>query len=56
MASIPEPNANLAELAERLQSVAKALRSLRPDHPRFPGELDALSAEVRAVSAQIRGK
>ncbi len=54
MASIEEPKANLAELAKRLRSVAQALRGLRVDNPQVPEELDALSNEIRAVSAQIR--
>lgn len=56
MASIREPTGDLAELAERLQSVAQALRSLPTDHPRFSEELIALGKEVKAVSVQIRGK
>ena len=54
MASITEPNADLAELAERLQSVAQALRSLPAGHPEFPEELEVRRREVMAVSAQLR--
>ena len=56
MASITEPKADLAELAERLQCAAQVLRSLPPDHPRLREELAALSEEIRAVAAQLRRK
>ena len=56
MASITEPKADLAELAERPRSVAQVLRSFPADHPRPSEELDALSEEIRVVVAQLRAK
>ena len=56
MASITEPRADLARLAERLGNVAHVLRSLTANHPRLPEELGALSAEIRAVTAELRRK
>jgi hypothetical protein len=55
MASITEPKADFAALAERLQSVARALRNLPADHPQFSEELVALGDEIKAVSVEIRG-
>ena len=56
MASITEPNADWVELAQRLQSVANALRSLPTDHRHLAHELEVLRAEIRAVATQIRGR
>ena len=49
MASITEPRADLAKLAERLRSAADVLRSL-------PAELEALREEISAVAARLRRK
>lgn len=56
MASITELKADLAELAQRLQSVANALKSLPADHLQRSHELEVLREEIRAVATQIRGK
>ena len=56
MASITEPKADLAMLAERLGNVAHLLRSLTANNPRLPEELGALSAEMRAVAAELGRK
>ena len=56
MASITKPKADLAMLAERLGNVAHMLRSLTANNPRLPEELGALSAEIRAVGAELGRK
>ncbi len=56
MASITEPRADLAKLAERLRSAADVLKSLPADHPRFAEELEALREEISAVAAQLPRK
>ena len=53
MASITEPKADLAELAERLRSAAHVLRSLPANHPRLCEELEALREKIGAVAAQL---
>jgi hypothetical protein len=54
MATITEPKADLAELAERLRNAAQVIRSLRAEDPRYPEELTALRREVMAVAAKLR--
>ena len=56
MASITEPKADLAKLAERLGNVAHLLRSLTANNPRLSEELGALSAEMRAIAAELGRK
>ncbi len=54
MALIADPKADLTELAQRLQNVAKALKSLPANHPHLPQEMDTLREEVLAVAMELR--
>ena len=56
MASITAPKADMAVLAQRLQNVANALKSLPADHLQRSHELEVLREEIRAVAPQIRGR
>ncbi len=56
MPSITGPGADLTELAERICSLAEALKRLPADHPLPFKEKEALSEEVRAIAAQLRAK
>ena len=56
MASITEPKADPAMLAERLGNAAHTVRSLKANNPRLDEELGALSAEMRAIGAELGRK
>ena len=55
MASIDERKVDLVNLAERLRSIAEALKRLPADHPRFFEEAEKLRAEVITVAALLLG-
>ncbi len=55
MPAIIEAKLDLAKLAERLRTVAEALRRLPADHPSFHEEMEDLREEIKFVAAQLRG-
>ena len=56
MASIARPKADLAELAEVLRAVSKALRSLPADRAEFHRELEALREKVQTVAVALKSR
>jgi len=55
MPAIIEAKADLAKLAERLRTVAEALKHLPADHLSFSKKMEALRGEINAIVAQLRG-
>jgi hypothetical protein len=55
MGSQLQVKADLAELSERLRTVAAALKRFPADQASVPGKIEDLREEVRAIAAQLRG-
>jgi DNA-binding transcriptional regulator YbjK len=55
MGSRLQVKADLAELSDRLRTVAAALKRLPADHASVPGKIEDLCEEVRAIAAKLRG-
>jgi hypothetical protein len=55
MPAVIEAKADLAELAERLRTVAEALKRLRAGNPSFSEEIERLREEIRYIAAKLRG-
>jgi hypothetical protein len=53
MASIARTD--LTDIAERLRTVAQALKRMPSDHTYCSQEVEGLCKEVRAIAAKIRG-
>ncbi len=56
MATIINSNIEWTQLAQRIQSVAKVVKSLPTDHPRYVQEMEALEKELKAIAARLRGR
>jgi hypothetical protein len=54
MASITQPKTDLTDIAERLRTVAQALKRM-PGDTYCPEEVEGLRKEVQAIAAKIRG-
>jgi DNA-binding transcriptional regulator YbjK len=54
MGSRLQAKADLADLSERLRTLAAALKRLPADHASVPGKIEDLCEEVRAVAAKLR--
>ena len=55
MASITQARTDLTDIAERLRTVAQALKRMPSDHTYCPEAVESLCQELRAIAAQIRG-
>jgi hypothetical protein len=55
MPAVIEAKADLVELAERLRTVAEALKRLSADNPSFCKEIARLREEIRYIAAKLRG-
>jgi DNA-binding transcriptional regulator YbjK len=55
MGSKLQVKADLADLSERLRTVAAALKRLPADQVSVPEKIEDLCEEVRAVAAKLRG-
>ncbi len=55
MASITQAQTDLTDIAERLRTVAQALKRMPTDHTYCREEVEGLCQEVRAIAAKIRG-
>ena len=56
MASIDEGKVDPGNLAERLRSIAEALKRLPADHPGFFEETQKISGEVTTVATLLLGE
>ncbi|MGB7918246.1 MAG: hypothetical protein WCF79_23640 [Rhodomicrobium sp.] len=55
MGSKLQVKADLADLSERIRTVAEALKRFPADQASVPEKIEDLCEEVRAIAAQLRG-